>query len=431
MIAQTVPFADSTDRGDMPAVWSCAAIALLAALYSVVRFGFPDGGHVFAAALVFVVADITRLLWLRKLPRGEVWEALVIFLQIGVLAILFLAPAPFGVASDVPPQMLLFQTPTLVLLLCFIASSASAARPALLWCAGAAVLGLWTVAWHIILADPHVLTQSTIHPERYKSAMSLLRAVNQPEYFNLNLLKGAYTAGAMITLVLGFGIYRIRRLARVTSEHELARRALAAYFSPQIVDAILATQQNKLGPQEKKVAILDCDLVGYTALAESSPPEEVAGVLQAYRSLVEAAVFAGDGGILSYTGDGVVAVFGMTGASADAPGRAMTCAQQIAGDWAQLSGTASRGKVLPLAVGVEFGPVQMGFVGKGRAMSLLVLGEAVEAAAALQWATREARTDILVGQRAHDSLLAENPAMVSVLQPCPVGGIDAWCLPAR
>jgi adenylate cyclase len=416
--------------GDLPAIVGRAGVALIAALYSLARFGFADGGRVFAAAIVFVALDFARLFWLRPLRHGDALEAAAIFLQAGVLGILFLAPAPFGVASDVPPQVLLLQTPTLILLLCFIASSATAARPALVWCAGAAVACQWIAGWRVILADPRTLTQAAIHFERYKSALALLQAVNQPEYFNFNLLKGAFTAAALITLVLGFGIYRIRRLARVTSEREGTRRALAAYFSPQIVDTILAAQGTELSPQEKQVAILDCDLVGFTSLAETLSPEQVAGTLQSYRSIVEAAVFAMDGAILFHAGDGVVAAFGLTGSGSDAAGQALTCARRIAGDWTKLSRPSPGEKALPLAIGVEFGPVQMGLVGEGRSMSLQVLGDPVDAAAALQWATREAHASILVGGKARAFMIAGKSDLVRALEPCPVADIDAWRLHA-
>ncbi|MGD0144744.1 MAG: hypothetical protein ABSC92_16450, partial [Rhizomicrobium sp.] len=150
------------DLGDLPSVWSRAGVAVAAALYSLVRFGIADGSLVCATALLFIALDFVRLFWLRPARHGEILEAAAIFLQAGVVGVLLLAPAPFGVASDVPRQMLLLQTPTLILLLCFIASSASAARPTLVWCAGAAVMGLWMVGWRLSLADPRTLSQATI-----------------------------------------------------------------------------------------------------------------------------------------------------------------------------------------------------------------------------------------------------------------------------
>ena len=413
---------------DLPAVLGRTGVALFSALYSLARFGVADGGRVCVVAVVFIALDVARLTRLRRIRYGDALEAAAIFLQVGVIGILFLAPAPFGVASDVPPQLLLLQTPTLVLLLCFIASSATVARPSLVWCAGAGVVGLWTVGWRVILADPHTLTQATIHIERYKTGLALLGAVNQPEYFNFNLLKGAFTAALLITLVLGFAIYRIRRLARATSDRETARRALAAYFSPQIVDTILASQRNELSPQEKQVAVLDCDLVGFTSLAETMTPEQVAGTLQSYRSIAETAVFALDGAILSHTGDGVVAAFGLTDSNRDAAERALICARRIASDWTKSSRDSLGEKVVPVAIGVDFGPAQMGLVGKGRSMSLLLLGDAADAAAALQWATREARVNILVGEKARESMVEGNADLVGSLEPCP--GIDAWRLHA-
>jgi adenylate cyclase len=149
-------------------------------------------------------------------------------------------------------------------------------------------------------------------------------------------------------------------------------------------------------------------------------PGQVALTLRSYRAVVEAAVFAMDGAILSHIGDGVVAAFGLTGASRNAARSALICARRIANDWTRT----------PLAIGVDFGAARMGLVGEGRSMSLLALGDAIDAAAALQWATREAHTNILIGERARSSMIEDDVELVRALAPCRVADIDAWRLHA-
>jgi len=398
-----------------------SSLAVGAALYSFVRFGPITGTRVLAAAAFFVCLDVVRELHVTRRRFGRTIGIVAVALQSAILGILLIAPAPFGVASDVPSQVVFLQSPVLVLLLCFVASGVDARNPVLVWVAGVAVSALFLIDWQVVMANPLTLTLSAVRPERYRSAIALLRAINDPHYFNLSLMKGALFTTLLITPVLGFGLYRVRRLARITADRENLRRSLAAYFSPQVVETILASRNRELGPQLRDVAILDCDLVGFTTLAEQLSPEDVAVLLRSYRAAIERLVFRHDGAILSFTGDGIIAGFGLTGH--EAAEHSLACARDILREW---KGLAANGKSIPIAIGAEFGKVHMGLVGKARAMSLLVLGDAVEAAAALQWATREAGTSVLIGKGMRGKLNEDAAPIARELVPCPVAGAEAW-----
>jgi adenylate cyclase len=133
-----------------------------------------------------------------------------------------------------------------------------------------------------------------------------------------------------------------------------------------------------------RLAVLDCDLVGFSRLAARMTPESTAAALRAYHGFVEAVVFAHHGAVLKYTGDGVSAVFGFTG-EADAAANALASAEQLAADWPAVGASAFAGEDPPaLVVGVDYGEVTAGIVGEGRALSLIVTGPAVAEAERLQ-----------------------------------------------
>jgi adenylate cyclase len=129
-----------------------------------------------------------------------------------------------------------------------------------------------------------------------------------------------------------------------------------------------------------QLSVLDCDLVGFSALAARMAPEAVAAGLRAYHAYVEETVFASGGAVLKYIGDGVIAVFGFTGV-ANPAGQARDCAERLVAGW---GASGAFETPLELVVGVDHGEVVAGIVGEGRALSLIVAGPPVEGAARLQ-----------------------------------------------
>ena len=218
----------------------------------------------------------------------------------------------------------------------------------------------------------------------------------------------------------------MRWLARRAAGREAERDALAGYFSPQVVETILASQRDGLNPRARQVAVLDSDLVGFTGLAETLSPERTAQVLGLYRSLVEAEVFGEDGAILNWTGDGAVAVFGLTGAGETAAARALACARRLEAAWSADARAMLGDAAPPLAVGLDFGEAFLGLVGKGGGVSLLMIGAPVQGAARLQAATREADSPVLVSVAAKASIELADPAAGAALSRLVAAGHDAW-----
>jgi class 3 adenylate cyclase/tetratricopeptide (TPR) repeat protein len=133
--------------------------------------------------------------------------------------------------------------------------------------------------------------------------------------------------------------------------------------------------------QRKTVTVLFCDVVGSTALGESSDPEALRAVLARYFERMRAIVEAHGGTVEKFIGDAVMAVFGVPVVHEDDAVRAVRAAAEMRDALPEL-GVQAR-------IGVNTGEVVTGTAER------LATGDAVNVAARLQQAA--APGEILLG----------------------------------
>ena len=86
------------------------------------------------------------------------------------------------------------------------------------------------------------------------------------------------------------------------AELERAGR-LRRFLSPQVADLVLSSGEEKLLETHRRdVAVLFCDLWGFTAFAEAAEPEEVMGVLREYHEGVGGLLFRYEGTLERFLG---------------------------------------------------------------------------------------------------------------------------------
>jgi class 3 adenylate cyclase len=90
--------------------------------------------------------------------------------------------------------------------------------------------------------------------------------------------------------------------------------------------------------ERKVITVLFCDLVGFTARAESLDPEDVEAVLRPYHERVRSELERHGGTVEKFAGDAVLALFGAPRAHEDDPERAVRAALAIR-DWAREEGS--------------------------------------------------------------------------------------------
>ena len=118
--------------------------------------------------------------------------------------------------------------------------------------------------------------------------------------------------------------------------------------------ATLLSQASRAEARERRVVTsLFCDLVGFTAMAESADPEDVDAMLVAYFEVARARIDGHGGVVQKFIGDAVVGVFGLPSAHEDDPERAVRAGLRIVEDAERL--VAVDGLPLRLRVGVNTG----------------------------------------------------------------------------
>ena len=134
------------------------------------------------------------------------------------------------------------------------------------------------------------------------------------------------------------------------------------------------------GGERRQLTVMFCDLVGSTALSEKLDPEELRGLLHAYRTLCGDVIARYDGFVARYVGDGILTYFGWPTAHEEDAERAVRAALEIV----QTVKRASSTEALSVRIGIATGPVVVGEPAGAGDQSKLAVGSTPNLAARLQ-----------------------------------------------
>jgi adenylate cyclase len=155
---------------------------------------------------------------------------------------------------------------------------------------------------------------------------------------------------------------------------------------------------------ERYVAILFCDLRGFTSISEGKLPYDVVFLLNRYFRATGHAVQAAGGRLDKFIGDGVMAIFGLDSAPELACRQALDAARRMALALDDLNEAMSGDLDQPLRIGIGLhaGPTIVGEMGYERATSLTAIGDTVNIASRLETLTKEYAVELVVSQELAD-----------------------------
>jgi class 3 adenylate cyclase len=198
-------------------------------------------------------------------------------------------------------------------------------------------------------------------------------------------------------------------------QKELVRR----FATPEVAQDL---QQSgfALGGKRLRGSVMFSDIRGFTALAETQPPEETIELLNTYYTLMFDAI-GGNGGIVSQiAGDGLMAIFGAPHPLPDHCGAAVRAALEMLEMMRLFNAErAAAGKPeIRIGIGIASGEMVAGYTGTNERATYTVIGDTVNLASRLEAHTKEARRLVLIdgATRAglHDSIDVEALGPVTV-----------------
>lgn len=183
------------------------------------------------------------------------------------------------------------------------------------------------------------------------------------------------------------------RLFRQLQEEERLRERMGRSLPRAVVHKLLdAGEEWGPGGDEQFVTVLDSDIRGFTSLSERLTPHETIDLLNYYFGEMTQIVFAHEGTLDKFMGDGLMAIFGAPYQRDDDAARAVQCACEMVRRMSRINvELGKRGlPALRIGIGLNSGVAIAGNVGSERRMDYTVVGDTVNVACRLQ---KEARPD--------------------------------------
>ena len=188
------------------------------------------------------------------------------------------------------------------------------------------------------------------------------------------------------------------RVAAQLAEIERIGR-LKRFLAPQLAELIVSSgHEGVLKSHRRDIAVLICDLRGFTAFAESGEPEEVMALLRDFHDAVGPLIHRFEGTLDRFTGDGLLVFFNDPLPCPDPAERAVRLAIAIRDAAAALSADwRNRGHQIGIGIGISQGFATLGQIGFEGRSDYTAIGSVINLAARLCGEAKDG--DILVTAR--------------------------------
>jgi adenylate cyclase len=244
---------------------------------------------------------------------------------------------------------------------------------------------------------------------------------------------------ALAALVLSTGATLSVDASTALRDRRRMRSVFSRFVPSQVVDEVLERTGDdlRLGGVRLEGTVLFADLRGFTGLAETIDAERVIEVLNRYLTEMSDAILDHGGTLVSYMGDGIMAVFGAPIEQRDHADRALEAAREMLGPrrarfnaWIRSEGL--RDHDFDMGVGLCSGPVMSGNVGSERRLEYTAVGDTTNTAARLEGMTKGTRHQLFLADATRQALTRTTEGLAEVGE-LPVRGRQAtltvWTAP--
>lgn len=291
-----------------------------------------------------------------------------------------------------------------------------------------------------------ILVLGTIVPlgsMRLRQWRSLLDALALAVVFTI-AVQVAFNSGLIVTFVyplLALAVGTLGTLAVLyvgeTIERARVHDLFARFVPADVVDQVVASAGDnlRLGAVERDCTVLFSDLRGFTSFSEKLPAPRVIEVVNCYLNEMTEAILAAGGTLVSYMGDGIMAVFGAPLEQEDHADRALAAATEMVGArldafnaWINENGHQHK---FVMGVGINSGPVMAGNIGSEQRVEYTALGDTTNTASRLEGMTKGSGHMLFVADSTRERMKRQ-PANLTLVGELEVRGrvepVPVWTI---
>ena len=158
----------------------------------------------------------------------------------------------------------------------------------------------------------------------------------------------------------------------------------------------------KLGGEKRTCTFLFTDVRGFTNLSEKLDPEQVTEIMNKALTVQVECIQKHGGMVDKFIGDACMAIFNAPLNLDNHERRAVACAQDMRTAMEDLQGKLP--EPIAIGIGVNTGEAVVGNMGSDTRFDFSAIGDAVNTAARLESATKEAKVDILIGESTYKKI---------------------------
>jgi adenylate cyclase len=193
-------------------------------------------------------------------------------------------------------------------------------------------------------------------------------------------------------------------------ERRRTRDLFSRFVPDDVVERALSRPASDFQGDAARVeaTVLFADLRGFTRFAESRTPDAVSRALNRYLAGMSAAILDHGGTVVSYMGDGIMAVFGAPVERDDHAAAAVAAARRMLGQelpafnrWLEAEGL---GEGFRMGIGLSTGEVMSGNVGSKDRLEYAALGDTTNVGARLEAMTKTTGHAVLITDTTFDAL---------------------------
>jgi adenylate cyclase len=230
----------------------------------------------------------------------------------------------------------------------------------------------------------------------------------------------SFNSGLIIPFVVPLGTLAVSAVGVVAVhyvtaaiERQRVRDIFARFVPAKVVDQVLARTDEhlRLGGVELESTVMFSDVRGFTTFSESQPAERVLEILNRYLSGMSDAILEHGGTVISYMGDGIMAVFGAPIPESDHADRALAAARAMLEErlpqfnaWLQEQGIEG----FRMGIGLNTGPVMAGNVGSEKRLEYTAIGDTTNTAARLEGMTKDTPYQLFVADSTRERISEPN-----------------------